>query len=373
MKFFIKGLIVIILAVFLQNCDGDYRKKASGSFGEVVVVMDSTQFESETAEAIREVYGQPIRTLPNYEPMFDLKFQDFENNAQLEQIKRNKNLIIASPISDSTNVAEFIRALLDDEVESRVESEESYAFPFQNQWYRDQWTIILSSTNDSTLAEKIRNSDQTLVDNLLEKEMDRWREEIYRRGEQTAVADSIWEDHGWNIRVQHDWQKNIDTTHTADGDEYKFLTMRRPLPDNDRWFWAWWKDDVKNIEYLDGEWINAKRDSLMEKWIRGSREESYVTTEYRRPVNTRSFELDGKLAYETLGTWQMTGDAMGGPFVNLTVYDDETDRLFMMEFGQFAPEYKKRRFVRQFRTMLRTFESDSTWTPEQSEDPVAEN
>ncbi|HLR32659.1 MAG TPA: DUF4837 family protein, partial [Fodinibius sp.] len=67
------------------------------------------------------------------------------------------------------------------------------------------------------------------------------------------------------------------------------------------------------------------------------------------------------LVYETLGTWRMTNDAMGGPFANFTIYDENTERLFILEFGQFAPKYDKRRFVRQFRTMLRTFSSDSTW------------
>jgi hypothetical protein len=121
-----------------------------------------------------------------------------------------------------------------------------------------------------------------------------------------------------------------------------------------------WKD-VKNINEVDNDWINTKRDSLMKKWIRGSRDSSYVTTEYRREVETRSFTYNDDLAYETLGTWRMTNDAMGGPFANLTIYDEESGRLFMLEFAQFAPKYNKRRFVRQFRAMLRTFESDSTW------------
>ncbi|MDZ7693265.1 MAG: DUF4837 family protein [Balneolaceae bacterium] len=112
---------------------------------------------------------------------------------------------------------------------------------------------------------------------------------------------------------------------------------------------------------MDKDWINAKRDSLWKNWVRGSRDSSYVATEYRVPTKTRSFELNDDIAYETLGWWRMTHDAMGGPFVNLTVYDDETQRLFMMGFVQFAPKYQKRRFVRQFRAMLRTFESDSTW------------
>jgi hypothetical protein len=57
----------------------------------------------------------------------------------------------------------------------------------------------------------------------------------------------------------------------------------------------------------------------------------------------------------------MTNGAMGGPFVTLTVYDDETKRLFMLGFIQVAPKYQKRKFVRQLREMLRNCESDSTW------------
>ena len=57
----------------------------------------------------------------------------------------------------------------------------------------------------------------------------------------------------------------------------------------------------------------------------------------------------------------MTNDFMGGPFVHFTYYDQMTDRLFMVEYAQFAPSVNKRRFVRQFQAMGRTFESDSTW------------
>jgi len=77
----------------------------------------------------------------------------------------------------------------------------------------------------------------------------------------------------------------------------------------------------------------------------------------------REVQRDDRIqGYETLGTWRMTGDFMGGPFVNFTYYDPETERLFMIEYGQFAPNVTKRRFVRQFQSMGRTFQADSTWT-----------
>lgn len=355
-----------LLTLILMGCDGDYRQQAVGAFGEAVVLMDSTELESETAKAIRETYGRGIETLPNYESLFDLRFVDFVNNEQLEVIKKNKNIIIASPIDDSSNVGRFVRALIDDRVEERIRQGESFAFPLEDQWYRNQWAIILTSTSDSALAENIRSTKESLVENLMEKEFARWKYDIYDRGENLALGDSLWQNHGWKIRIQHDWEKNIDTSYVANGSLQNMVTMRRPLPDNDRWFWAWWQDSVRTADYVDSEWINAKRDSLMEQWIRGTRDSSYVTTEYRRAVDTDSFQLDGRTAYETLGTWRMTNDAMGGPFANMTIYDEETDRLFILEFGQFAPKYSKRRFVRQFRAMLRTFESDSSWTPKSS-------
>jgi len=360
-------LLIIVTAMFAINCGGDYRPKAQGQLGNAIVVMDSTQWNSETANAIREVYSQGIFTLPGYEPLMDLRFRDFENNNALENLRKNKNIIIAAPITDSTNTAEFVRALLSEEVEDEVRNGNSFAFPLNNQWYKDQWSVVLTSTSDSALAQKILNAKETLADQLLQKELKRWQEEIYEKGEQTDLNDSLWVNHGWKIRVQHDWRKNIDTTYTANGKKNHFITMRRNLPKNQRWFWAWWIDNVPTQDSLSPNWINAKRDSLMEKWIRGTRDNSYVTTDYEHhPVETDTLTIDGRKAYETLGVWRMTNDAMAGPFTNMTIYDNVAGRLFMIEFGQFAPKYDKRRFVRQFRAMLRTFESDSSWSSTQT-------
>ncbi|MDZ7680618.1 MAG: DUF4837 family protein [Fodinibius sp.] len=360
MKLLLKIIALVLLVGVWVGCEGDYRQKARGSFGQVIVMMDSSEFQSETANALRETFGGWMQTIPGKQPRYDLQFQDFENNAQLESLRRFKNILIAAPVDDSTNVSRFVRALLSDKVEQEVKNGNAFAFPLEDKWYRDQWSMILTSTSDSALAQQIRNSEETLISRLEKKEMERWKEEIYSRGEKFALEDSLWQNHGWKIRVQHDWMKHLDTTVTENGETYNFLTMRRPLPDNDRWFWAYWKK-VDDINQVDDNWINAKRDTLMEKWIRGSRDSSYVTTAYDRPHETETFRMNGDMVYETEGIWTMTNDAMAGPFVNFTVFDQETSRLFMLEFAQFAPKYNKRRFVRQFRTMLRTFESDSTW------------
>jgi hypothetical protein len=302
---YVKQIAILLLPVIvLASCDGDYRKEAQGQFGQVIVMMDSTQFDSETANAIRSTYGGGVNYLAGHEPRFDLKFQDFNTNEQLENLKYHKNIIIASPINSETNVGRFVRALLSDEVEQEVEAGNAYAFPLHDKWYRNQWSMVLTSSSDSALASKIRNGEANIVGSLMDKELARWQEEVYSRGEKYAIEDSMMTNHGWKIRVQHDYYTHLDTSYVENGETNHFYTMQRQLPNNDRRFWAWWKSDVPNINFLDEDWIHAKRDSLWEKWVRGSRDSSYVTTDYRKDyvsLETNSFQLNGDITYETLG------------------------------------------------------------------------
>ena len=354
-----KNIFTLLLGVTIVSiftaCNSDFRRRAGGSIEEIIVVMDSSMWNSETAKAIRETYGRNIMTLPNPVPFYQLSFTDFYTNKQLENLKSLRNVIIAAPIDEQSNTGELVRSSLPQENEDKVRSGESFAFPVKDQWYKDQYVIILTSTSDDELASKIRNSERSIISDVFERELLRWEEDVYDRLEQTQYSDSLWDAYGWKVRIQHDYIKNIDTLN--------FVTFRRSLIDNDRWMWAWWQDDVDNISFLDNNWINAKRDSLLETWIRGTREDSYTTTDYKHhPVETQTFNLDNLFVHETQGVWTMTNDAMAGPFVNFTYYDPDTRRLFMVEYGQFAPVVRnKRRYVKQFRAMGRTFESDSLY------------
>ncbi len=354
----IKNIVVLVAALLtfiVVACESDFRQKAKGSISDVTVVMDSTQWESKTADAIRNTFGKLVFTLPNPEEFYNLKFTDIRSQAQLDLIKSMKNVIFVAPLDDSSNVAAQIRSFLESGVEDRVRNGESFAFPIKDQWYRDQYALILTSTSDSALAEKIINSERALLSDIQERELERWKYEVYDKKEQTQLSDSLWADYGFKVRIQHDYIQSVDTTN--------FLSFRRYDVNNDRWFWVWYKDDVKDINFLDDDWINATRDSLTQLYVKGNSEDKYVTTEYRRPVETTTFQKDRLIGYETLGTWRLENGAMGGPFVNFTYYDPMTERLFMVEYSQFAPKVRRKiHFVRQFRAMGRTFESDSTWT-----------
>jgi hypothetical protein len=354
-------VIPFIAALLISACESNYLPSSIGQIDEIIVVMDSTQWNSETALAIEETFGRGLETIPGgFEPKYDLTFRDFRSNEQLDRIREHKNVIFATPIDAESNVGSFVRAILSSDVEARVRQGESFAFPLEDRWARDQWILILASRDDDELADKIRNSEESLVSHLEKREYDRRTREVFRRGEQVAINNELWENHGWKVRMQHDYVQVADSSDA--------VVFARYLPDNNRRMWAWWKDGVSDIEFLNEDWINATRDSLMQIYMQGERDGSYVATDYRRPHQTKQIDRDDHLiAYESMGIWQMVGNFMGGPYVNYTYYDPETERLFMVEYWQFAPSVSKRRFVRQFQAMGRTFQSDTTWNERASE------
>src|SRR5690554_6925404 len=113
MRFKILSICSIIAALFLTACSGDYRELADGNTREMVVVMDSTKWNGEVGEAIRETFGKLVFTLPNPEPNYNLIFRDFRTQTQLDRIKRHKNLLFVATIDEQTGTGNQVRGFLD--------------------------------------------------------------------------------------------------------------------------------------------------------------------------------------------------------------------------------------------------------------------
>lgn len=365
MKKIQQALLLLFAVLFITNCNaGQYRADAVGTFGEVIVIMDSTAHQSATAEAIRSTFGHNIFTIPDAPRWMDLRFQSFSNNDQLERLKKFKNIIVAAPIDGKSNTSAFVRALLGKNAQKRVKAGKRFSFILKNKnnWYDNQWVLILTAPSDSILARKIKQNQEKLTRPLLQKEFSRWVVQVYEDREREKIENHLWENYGWEVRVKHDWSSHLDTTYTEDGAKQHLFTMQRISDDNDRRFWAWWTKKPLNLDTLSVKWIHQLRDEIWKHWFRGSEDSAYVTTSHRRPFVTDTLTVDGHTTFETRGVWRMVSDVMAGPFVSMLIYDEDTQRLFMIGYLQFAPSVDQRPYIRQYRAMLRTFRSDSTFT-----------
>lgn len=109
---------------------------------------------------------------------------------------------------------------------------------------------------------------------------------------------------------------------------------------------------------LDEEQFLRMRDSVMAKNVPGERPGMYMTTERRIPlhIERHSRRTDGQNRTELCvrGLWQMRNDAMGGPFVSLSVVDSLRGRVITAEAFVYAPAGKKRNKLKRMEAALQT-------------------
>jgi len=340
--------LIISGTFFFSACDGGYKPSSKGRISEVVVVMDSVHWESELGDAIRATFGADIQTIPRPEPLYDLKFTTIRRNADLEAVKLNKNVIFVAPLDEESNVSTYVNALLSDEVKARVVEGQNFAFPLRDRWATDQWVLVLTANDKKTLIDNILNASSPLVENLNLIERERWTLDVFDKAENKALADSVLKKHEWKIRLQHDYQLSVDTT--------GFVSFARLMPENYRYLWVFWDENFTDVTQVDEQWINAKRDSLFKQWVQGTRDSSWVVTQYEIPIKTQVIDFKGWYTFHTRGAWRMNNFSMGGSFIQYSVFVPEQSRMYYIIGSVFAPSVSHRRFINQFDAIAWTFE-----------------
>ena len=76
----------------------------------------------------------------------------------------------------------------------------------------------------------------------------------------------------------------------------------------------------------------------------------------RNLVFSRNITCNGHFVQEVRGLWRMENDMMGGPFVSYTQVDTLTNRVIVTEGFVYAPEKKKRQYIRELEAALQTLD-----------------
>jgi len=357
-RLWIAGLLVVLIGVFV-GCDGDYRPRAIGKEGEVTVVMDSSHWTGPVGEAFRENVTPWVETLPQPERAFEIRHLELRDERVYESIQDLKNVVIAAPLSDSTNEANFLRRRLSEEARQAIKDGQSGLVDKPNLWRRSQRVFFATAATPDALTEVMNTQGEDMRRSFEEITLQRMKREMYDDARQFSVEDSLMRRHDFAVNVQHDFQTAIDTTTEDEG----FVWLRRILAETRREFFVYYKENASPSE-LTPEWIYATHDSLTREHFRGN-VTGFVRIDYRRALNTRESNPLDRYGYETRGLWHFVkpdeeGDefmplAGGGPFLAYAFYDRPSDRIYLLHGSAFAPDYDKLRFIRQMEVMANTF------------------
>jgi hypothetical protein len=327
------SLLISLLIIYTScNIDRSSKPSSTGKPGELVIVIKKGLDTTSTALRIKEYFAQPLKGLPQDEPVFTLAIVN--PNAFTTVLQRHRN-ILRTEIKPGAKAQVSIN---------------------NDVWAKDQLMIQVIAPDENSLIKILEGNHARFIDYFTDRELERLGEYI-RKNKDRNISDILEKDHQVKLNVLKGFKKIVNEP------EHNFIWLRQNIDrqkggqihEISRNILVYYKDYVSQ-EQFDAVKMMSFKDSVTQKWIPGSLPGSYLKSVDEYPDQYRVLNLNGSFAAELRGLWHLQGDFMGGPYVSISTVDTVRNRLVTAEAFVYAPQFDKREFVREMEAMLRSIE-----------------
>lgn len=319
-------LISCLSVVGLYSCKGDgntLKPSVSGKAGEIIVVTNKANWESEIGSELRSILASDYPFLPQKEPAFTLINVSPKDFGNIFQIHRNIIIINIDPqLKEAKMIAQ------------------------EDIWAAPQTVVRLNAPNEKEVALLIEKNKEKLFNIMSQAERNRiirnsklYEESSLRKLVADDFGGSPYFPKGYSLKKRTEdftWI-SYETTYTNQG----IFIYRIP-----------YKDSTSLT--LDN--LIAARNEIMEKNVPGMLENSYMTTSMEQAPRLDWIKYKDRNFAEIRGFWEVQNDFMGGPFVAHAFYDKKNSDIIVLEGFVYAPRYDKRNYLRQVESILYSFD-----------------
>lgn len=304
-----KAFFLFIILLIL-GCNDSSKKNDvnySGKLNTISVIIDDDLWNGEVGDSVRNKFASPVIGLPQEEPLFGLNqypvklLEGFKSN--------NRNVIIIKKGAKS----EF-------KIEKSTLSNPQNIIRFSGKTVQELIDSI--QIHSANIISTIKNSEIQRYQKLLKLLPKAETEEIKKK---FNVALLLPEKYKLMLKgKKFVWFKKEITSGNL-----SILVYQLPLSSI--------KDNANAVNR-----IIKIRDSIGNKYIHGAVQRTKMITEKSfAPFVSKTF-LYGKPTFETKGTWELSNDFMGGPFLNYAIIDRANNRILVIEGFCYAPAKQKR-------------------------------
>ena len=320
-----KYLLLLATALLLWGCkdDNTYLKTVTGKAGEVIVVLDRSNWTGEVGNSLRNTLAIDYPMLPQKEPSFNLI--NISKTAFSDLFKIHRNIIYFNIDEKVTQSGVFVR---------------------RDVWAQPQIVITVEAKDSQEASELIQKNSQVIFDAIDQIEKERiarsskkYEESSIRSVVAEKFGGSPYFPKGYSIKKVTDnfiWASQ-ETTSTNLG----ILIYTIPYDGN---------------EFPTMEKILAEQNEVLKNNVPGMFPNSYMTTATAETPIMTPYKYKNKNFVEIRGLWEVANDYMGGPFVEHIMYAKEQGKLLVVEGFVYAPRYKKRNYIRQVESIVYSFE-----------------
>lgn len=328
MKRFLTIIAAAIACIAFVGCGHSGRKSLlpniSGKAGEVLVVIEKSDWEGPAGARLRELLCADCPFLPQKEPLYTLVNVTPNNFTQMFQLHRN---IILFNVNAGINVPGVV-------------------FKY-NKWAQPQIVITVNASSVDECVKVISENSGKLTGALEQMERDRVIEntKLYQERKlppyvEELVGGTMVFPSGYSLKKKSEnfiWI-SYETTYVQQG----IFIYKYPAE--------------MNTDELSVEALVRHRNEVLKNEVPGMRDGSYMTTSTVLQPTVKYAAYHGRKFAELRGFWDVHGDFMGGPFVSHSFYTPDGLNLICIEAYVYAPKYDKRLYLRQVESLLYSFD-----------------
>ena len=353
-------LLFLLVVVYFSSCDLEKTArmksnlpKANGKPGQIIVVMDSAQWEGKIGSSLRSTFHEQVPYLPREESLFSLSQIDPTDFQSI--LKKQKNIIFVTVLSDKGKANRKLKTYFTKESLKMIDEDPTlFMYAKQDEFAQGQEVLHLFGETEAVLLQNISAHKEKLQKHFLDIEEKRMYQSLYAAKVEKGIAKHINEKLNCEIKVPFGFEIALE------GDD--FVWLRNFSPDVDKSVFISWVDYTSE-ELFSLDSLLSIRTKVSKPYIlyKPEDKESFMLTEtdnfdvFRNEINFK-----GQYAIELRGLWRVNNYYMGGPFVSYAMVDESSNRLYYIEAFLYSPGKTQRDHMRELNTIIKTFNISQT-------------
>ena len=315
MKNYIKLSLVVMLACLMTACSENVRRGKDRSIGGtseiLVVTQNKDQWDGSIGDTLRHFFLDYQYGLPQPEARNELSHVNAANFSDM--FKKHKNII---------------------EVEINPSLEKAVATTAEDQWASPQRYVKISAPDIPSWVDLFDQQKEVYQQWFDKVERERILH-VFRPTKDDNIANAIAKRFGFTLVVPQGF--------FVAKDEPDFMWIRKEQERSSACI-VIYQTPYKDTIQFSAPSLVAMRDMMMQQYIPGPLEGSYMATEteFVPPMVTSVKDYPAGYTMEMRGMWRVVNDFMGGPFVSYTFADSRTGNLVTVEGYYYEPNQKKR-------------------------------
>jgi len=319
--------IVIVFSIILISCNSKNERalpNVKGKAYELTVVIEKNNWNDIPGRLIKSVFNKEIDYLPQPEPEFSITH--IPHNAFTSIFKHHRNIInIEIGNYDKTGI---------------FYDTDMWAFP---QYY------VNIKAKDYNEFSKIFNAEKDKLFDFFKKAEIKRMTEHYVKFVDKKLCDKIRKNHNINLTIPKGYKLDVDSN--------DFIWLSHETPKYTQGIFIYYYDYVDTNTFTK-DYLIAKRNDFLHKYVPGPTDSSYMATEVRAPIIFNEYMNNSDYTAEIKGLWKVENNFMGGPFISLTKLDKKNNRIITVEGFVYYPNKSKRNLIKQLEVVCRSLQTE---------------